>query len=64
MPAFKSEAQRKKFAELVKAGKMSPEEFARWADETGNAKLPERASDPAKEKTTFLHGHLPPHKRK
>lgn len=40
---FKSEAQRRKFRELVKQGKISQKEFDRWERETPkNAKLPER----------------------
>jgi hypothetical protein len=40
--AFKSEAQRAKFAELVKSGKMSQETFDTWQAETGDKKLPAR----------------------
>ena len=39
---FKSEAQRRKFGELVKQGKISKAEFKKWNDETGSKKLPER----------------------
>ena len=40
---FKSKAQMRKFAELVKQGKMKPETFANWNKETPSvAKLPER----------------------
>jgi hypothetical protein len=39
---FKSQAQRAKFAQLVKEGKMSQETFQRWQSETGDAKLSER----------------------
>lgn len=39
---FKSEAQRRKFGELVKQGKISQDEFDRWNSETGKKKLPER----------------------
>ena len=41
---FKSKAQRRKFAELLVKGKISPETFEEWNRETGDAKLPERAS--------------------
>ena len=44
---FKSEAQRKKFAQLVKDGKMSQETYNRWESETP-AKLPERLNERAK----------------
>jgi hypothetical protein len=40
---FKSQAQRRKFAELLVEGKISPETFEEWNRETGGRKLPERA---------------------
>jgi hypothetical protein len=39
---FKSQAQRRKFAELLVAGKISPKTFEEWNRETGKKKLPER----------------------
>lgn len=40
---FRSEAQRKKFAEMVKEGKISQEVFDEWSGATPkNTKLPER----------------------
>ena len=39
---FKSQAQRAKFAQLVKEGKMSQETFNLWQDETGNKPLPKK----------------------
>jgi hypothetical protein len=39
---FKSKAQRRKFAELLMKGKISPETFEEWNRETGSARLPER----------------------
>ena len=39
---FKSQAQRRKFAELLVAGKISPQTFEEWNRETGGRKLPER----------------------
>ena len=39
---FKSQAQRRKFAELLVQGKISGETFEEWNRETGGAKLPER----------------------
>jgi hypothetical protein len=39
---FKSQAQRRKFAELLVKGKISPETFEEWNRETGSQKLPER----------------------
>jgi hypothetical protein len=45
---FKSQAQRRKFAELLVRGKISPETFEEWNRETGGAKLPERVKKAAK----------------
>ena len=39
---FKSQAQRRKFAELLVQGKISNETFEEWNRETGGGKLPER----------------------
>ena len=39
---FKSQAQRRKFAELLVKGEISPETFEEWNRETGEEKLPER----------------------
>jgi len=44
---FKSKAQRRKFAELLVEGKISPETFEEWNRETGGAKLPERVTPKA-----------------
>jgi hypothetical protein len=41
---FKSQAQRRKFAELLVKGEISPATFEEWNRETGSAKLPERAA--------------------
>lgn len=41
---FKSQAQRRKFAELLVQGKISPETFEEWNRETGGRKLPERVT--------------------
>lgn len=38
---FKSQAQRRKFAQLLVEGKISPETFEEWNRETGSAKLPD-----------------------
>jgi hypothetical protein len=52
---FKSQAQRRKFAQLLVEGKISNETFEEWNRETGGKKLPERAkrktTAPAKKKT-------------
>ncbi|HEY8133234.1 MAG TPA: hypothetical protein VII12_15245 [Thermoanaerobaculia bacterium] len=47
---FKSQAQRRKFAELLVKGKISPETFEEWNRETGSQKLPERVKQKAKAK--------------
>jgi hypothetical protein len=39
---FKSQAQRRKFAQLLVEGKISDETFEEWNRETGSARLPER----------------------
>ncbi len=39
---FKSNAQRRKFAELLVEGKISNETFEEWNRETGRKQLPER----------------------
>jgi hypothetical protein len=44
---FKSQAQRRKFAELLLKGKISNETFEEWNRETGSAKLPERVKPKA-----------------
>jgi hypothetical protein len=48
---FKSQAQRRKFAELLVAGKISPQTFEEWNRETGKKKLPERVKRKTKKKT-------------
>ena len=53
---FKSQAQRRKFAELLVKGEISNETFEEWNRETGGRKLPERVKKkttkkPAKNKT-------------
>ena len=48
---FKSQAQRRKFAELLVKGKISNETFEEWNRETGRAKLPERVKPKAKAKS-------------
>jgi hypothetical protein len=41
---FKSQAQRRKFAELLVEGKISNETFEEWNRETGGKHLPERVA--------------------
>ena len=48
---FKSKAQRRKFAELLVKGEISPETFEEWNRETGGRKLPERVTPGAKKAT-------------
>ena len=43
---FKSKAQRRKFAELLVKGEITPETFEEWNRETGSKELPERVSPP------------------
>lgn len=45
---FKSQAQRRKFAQLLVEGKISNETFEEWNRETGAKRLPERASPKAR----------------
>jgi len=45
---FKSQAQRRKFAQLLVEGKISNQTFEEWNRETGGKKLPERAGTKAK----------------
>jgi hypothetical protein len=45
---FKSKAQRRKFAELLVKGEISPETFEEWNRDTGGAKLPERVKSTKK----------------
>jgi len=47
---FKSQAQRRKFAQLLVEGKISPQTFEEWNRETGGAKLPERVEPRARPK--------------
>jgi hypothetical protein len=45
---FKSQAQRRKFAQLLVEGKISNETFEEWNRETGSAKLPYHVKPKAK----------------
>ena len=52
---FKSQAQRRKFAELLVEGKISPDTYEEWNRETGGKHLPERVkhkSSRARKRTT------------
>jgi hypothetical protein len=47
---FKSQAQRRKFAQLLVEGKISNETYEEWNRETGGQKLPERVKRKAAKK--------------
>jgi hypothetical protein len=47
---FKSKAQRRKFAELLVKGEITPETFEEWNRETGGQELPERVDRSKKKK--------------
>lgn len=47
---IKSQAQRRKFAELLVEGKIKPEVYERWNREAGDAHLPERVTAKVKKK--------------
>ena len=52
---FKSQAQRRKFAQLLVEGKISPETYEEWNRETGSKRLPDhvkkKAQSPRKRAT-------------
>ena len=55
MLPFKSQAQRRKFAELLVKGEISPDTFEEWNRETGGRKLPERVTPkPARKPTRVM----------
>ena len=47
---FKSQAQRRKFAQLLVEGKISPETYEEWNRETGKKKLPDHVGRHATKK--------------
>ena len=47
---FKSKAQRRKFAQLLVEGEITPETFEEWNRETGGKVLPERVQPKDKTK--------------
>lgn len=49
---FKSQAQRRKFAQLLVEGKISPQTYEEWNRETGKTKLPERVKRKGKSTST------------
>ena len=46
---FKSQAQRRKFAQLLVEGKISPQTYEEWNRETGGKRLPERVKPKTKQ---------------
>lgn len=61
---FKSQAQRRKFAELLVTGKISNETYEEWNRSTGTAKLPERVKPKAKPKAKARRKASPKRKAK
>ena len=60
---FKSKAQRRKFAELLVTGEISPETYEEWNRETGRKELPERVNR-AKQTRKRTASKRPPTKRR
>lgn len=50
---FKSEAQRRKFAEMVREGKITQETYDAWHSDTPKGKLPDRVAKPDKSMRAF-----------
>jgi hypothetical protein len=48
---FKSQAQRRKFAQLLVEGKISPQTYEEWNRETGGRKLPDHVKPKRKTKS-------------
>jgi hypothetical protein len=48
---FKSQAQRRKFAQLLVEGKISNQTFEEWNRETGGKRLPERVGVKARRRS-------------
>ena len=66
---MKSQAQRRKFAELLVTGKISPEVYEKWNRETGSKKLPERVRPkkqrkPKPKRMTTKHARKPARRRR
>jgi hypothetical protein len=60
---FKSKAQRRKFAELLVKGDISPETFEEWNRETGGRELPERVKKNNARKTAAKKARKKPARR-
>jgi hypothetical protein len=50
VPAVKSKAQRRKFAQLLVEGKIKPEVYERWNRGAGKKDLPEHVADRRKKR--------------
>jgi hypothetical protein len=57
---FKSQAQRRKFAQLLVEGKISNQTFEEWNRETGSKRLPERV----KRQTSVKKKTSPPKRKR
>jgi hypothetical protein len=62
--AVKSQAQRRKFAQLLVEGKISREVYERWNREAGKKKLPERVRKRKKGKKPARKSRRPRRRRK
>jgi hypothetical protein len=60
---FKSQAQRRKFAQLLVEGKISNQTFEEWNRETGGKRLPERVNKKGKTTRTAKRKTKRPRKR-
>ena len=60
---FKSKAQRRKFAELLVKGEISPETYEEWNRSTGRKELPERVHKPRKKSARTRKAKKPARKR-
>ena len=60
---FKSKAQRRKFAELLVKGDISPETFEEWNRETGGRELPERVKQKGARKSAAKKAKRKPARR-
>ena len=60
---FKSQAQRRKFAQLLVEGKISNETYEEWNRETGARKLPERVRDARPSKTAGRKAKATPRRK-
>ena len=50
MPAIKSKAQRRKFAQLLMEGRIKPDAYERWNRGAGKKDLPEHVTDKRKKR--------------